>query len=178
MTHNEIWKPVKGYEGLYEVSNLGRIYSLISNKILSPSLDTYGYPILSLCKDGIKKTKTVHKLVIKSFVLNPENKSQVNHKNGIKTDNRVENLEWCTMSENIRHAYDTGLQKGLSGEDNPSWGKHGSQNGNHKLTEEEVLKIRELYSTGLYTQKLLGEMFNTAQLNISFIVRRKTWRHI
>lgn len=119
----EIWKSVKGYEGLYSVSNTGKVKSesrtrnrsnryagftyRTKEKILNPVLKKgTGYIQYSLYKNGQQKLALVHILVAQSFIKNPESKPQVNHKNGIRTDNSVENLEWCTPSENLRHAYD------------------------------------------------------------------------
>lgn len=111
MNTQEIWKPIAECNGEYLVSNHGRVKSLKFGKerILKPNLNTQGYPIVGICLNGKLKLRTIHKLVALSFILNTENKPQVNHKNGIKTDNNVENLEWVTRSENIQHAWDTGL---------------------------------------------------------------------
>jgi hypothetical protein len=108
---NEIWKPLKDYEGLYLISNYGRIKSLTYNRIRVNTLSKNGYLRLRLSKKGKVKTITVHTLVAKNFIPQ-ENllKNQVNHINGIKTDNRVENLQWVTAQENITHA----IKKGLS----------------------------------------------------------------
>jgi hypothetical protein len=122
VTMNEIFKPIKGYEGLYEVSNLGNVKSLeryVNNKhntlsfhkelILKNVKDNNGYYIVGLHKNGMIKNG-IHRLVAESFIPNPGNKKTVNHKNGIKTDNRVENLEWATYSENTIHSYKNLLQ--------------------------------------------------------------------
>lgn len=105
----EIWKDVIGYEGLYKVSNLGNVMNLKRNKILKLR-KRMGYNSVILYKNNEPKSQRVHRLVGFAFIPNPFNKPQINHKNGIKDDNRVENLEWVTLSENRQHAYDTGLQ--------------------------------------------------------------------
>lgn len=118
----EIWKDIKGYEGYYQVSNLGRVKSLNTRlkyrygyrtrkgRILKPSISHKGYFKITLSKNNKSRNATIHRTVAQAFIPNPENKPCTNHKNGIKTDNRVENLEWCTISENTQHAYDTGLK--------------------------------------------------------------------
>lgn len=129
----EIWKDIIGYENLYQVSNLGNIRSLCfgarnkrkSNTIrmLKIGYTNVGYSKVELYKDGISKIKYVHRLVAETFIPNPDNKPEVNHINGDKTNNSIDNLEWVTSSENKRHALNTGLKKpvaGLRGKNNPS----------------------------------------------------------
>lgn len=112
------WEDIPGWEGRYKVSDDGRVRSLVGKRgehviphELKQKIDRYGYPVVCLREraSGRKKFPTVHRLVACTFLPNPDSKPQVNHKNGIKTDNRVENLEWSTNAENIQHAFDTGL---------------------------------------------------------------------
>lgn len=104
----ELWKSIVGYEGLYEVSNLGRVMSLNYNgtgrtQVMKPSNDKDGYLQVKLCKDGKIKRFFVHRLVAMAFIPNPNNLPQVNHINEMKDDNRVENLEWCDSKYNTNY---------------------------------------------------------------------------
>ena len=103
----EEWREVKGYEGIYQISSLGRIRNSYG-RILKPETSRNGYKRITLWD---RKKYQIHRLVAIAFIPNPENKETVNHKNGIKTDNSVENLEWNTRSENSKHAYAIGLKK-------------------------------------------------------------------
>jgi hypothetical protein len=119
----EIWMPVVGYEGLYEISNYGNLRSLDRYTInrgvkafvlgweLKYQLSTNGYYMAFLAKESTRKNTTIHSIVAKAFIPNPDNKPYVNHKNGIKTDNMAENLEWVTPKENTHHALTMGLLK-------------------------------------------------------------------
>lgn len=101
----EVWKDVVGYEGLYQVSNIGNVKSLNNNCIRKPIKHRCGYLRVDLWRDGKMQNAYVHRLVAQAFIPNPENKAQVNHINGNKTDNRTDNLEWVTNAQNATHAY-------------------------------------------------------------------------
>lgn len=115
MTQEEIWKPIKGYEGLFEISNKGRVKSLekyvsqgtflrhVPEHILSVYINAYGYPCISLRKKGKKQNKLIHRLLMEAFVPNPENKPDVDHLNGDKMDFRLENLKWVSPKENMNN---------------------------------------------------------------------------
>lgn len=128
----EIWRPIKGYEGIYDVSNLGRVRShdkhtkhnygglkLQKGRILNPKKGTNGYVRVYL-SDKNSKTKrfSIHRIVGNAFVENPQGKPQINHINSDRSDNRASNLEWVTNSENQKHAYKNGKQKPRKGKDN------------------------------------------------------------
>ena len=161
---NEIWKSVKNYEDLYEVSNFGRVKSLIKDKILSHCKSQNDYCRVALYKNKNAKMKSVHRLVAESFLINYDNKPQVNHINCIKNDNNVNNLEWCTSVENNKHA--CGFKKINKGEENSS----------SKLTNNSVFKIREMYKT--MSSRELAKIFNVDKSAILNIINGKTWKHI
>jgi len=122
----ETWEDVIGFEGYYQVSSLGRVKAIArlkkrisygkqtdfkcKEKILFLAQDMHGYLRIRLMRDRYEERKKVHRLVAEAFIPNPENKPEVNHKNGRKDDNSVSNLEWVTRSENSIHALRTGLQ--------------------------------------------------------------------
>ena len=99
----EEWRAVPGYEGLYEVSNMGNVRNVRRNTLLRLPKTNNGYIRISLCKNGIKTGLTVHRLVAETFIPNPDNLPEVNHKDEDKTNNRVENLEWCDHKYNMNY---------------------------------------------------------------------------
>jgi hypothetical protein len=183
----EIWLPILGYEGLYEISSLGRVKSLariyistkghkqsLKEKILNSGDDSYGYRSVSLSKNNSQKTQKIHRLVAQTFIPNLNNYPQVNHINGIKIDNRVENLEWCNNSHNQIHAYKTGLNKGP----NINGNSEGEKNHQSKLTKQQVLEIRgrKNFGRGFYTD--LAKEFKISRANAYKIYKRQMWKHI
>ncbi len=137
----EIFKPIKGYEGLYEISNLGRVKSLSKpiGKRMKPEnflkiSIVNGYAMVCLCKNSKIFNASVHRLIAEAFIPNPSQKKTVNHIDGNRLNNDISNLEWLTQSENNRHAYRTGLK------DPKSCGRHGKR---RPLTTEEKSLISE-----------------------------------
>ncbi len=165
----ENWKDIAGYEGLYQVSDLGRVKSYLrikSGKIRKLSKGENGYLYVSLNRNNFTSGNFVSRLVAQTFIPNPENKPEVNHKNGIKAFNWVINLEWVTRSENIRHRIDV-LGVGM-GEDRYQ----------AKLTNKQVLEIRKLLADKKYTQKELGIMFGVHAPEINKINTGLRWNSI
>lgn len=105
---NEIWKPIQEYEGLYEISNTGKVKSLIKGRLLKPANHVKGYLFTTLTKDGKHSRFYIHRLVASAFLGSESSNKEVNHIDGNKKNNCVENLEWCTGIENKEHAYRTG----------------------------------------------------------------------
>lgn len=182
----ETWKDIAGYEGLYQISSIGRvkrverIYTQLNGLtgklntktlpeiIMKPFEDEDGYLRISLIKDGSRKKHFVHRLVCLNFIPNPENKPEVNHKEGDKKDNRVEMLEWNTTSENQIHAIANKLYVTAKGE----------TAGQAKLKEVQVREIHKLWKSGEVTQEYLSNMFGVAGSAISRIVNGVRWRHV
>ena len=170
----EVWKDIPEYKGLYQVSNLGRVKSLkYSNskneRELKLSFDNCGYKQIGLYKNQKQTTHIVHRLLMLAF--RPEDYFQgavVNHKNGIKDDNRLDNLEWTTQSKNIQHAFRTGLKVNKSGE------KHYRSKVNNKI----VSIIRQSLKNKYFTQYELSHIFNISQSAINSIHKNKTWKTI
>lgn len=150
---SEMWLPVIGYESLYEVSSFGRVRSIdrqvnamnsskrvSKGKYLKQSLNGRGYFQVGL-SNGKSRSVVVHRLVATAFLCKSSKSDTVNHKDGIKTNNNINNLEWCTYGENNRHAIDTGLRVIKSGIESPNYGKVGARKG-MKANRDSVEKMR------------------------------------
>lgn len=179
--NEEIWKPVPGFVGRYEVSNHGRVRSLdmlkrIRNggmqpkpgRLISVVYGSHGYPTVSLSMDGkVYRAKLIHRLVAEVFVPNPEAKPNVNHKNGVRTDSHFENLEWVTQKENCIHA------ARILGTCRPPRFE-GSKHPSAKLTEHDVIQIRSM--TG--SSRVVGDLFGVSKHTIKLIRKRRIWTHV
>jgi hypothetical protein len=168
----EIWKPIVGHEQSYEVSNLGRVRGIdrdkvhctgkivrTHGKILKPRMDVKGYTrvILSIRIDNkpCLKQKTIHRLVAIVHIPNPDNKPFVNHINGVKSDNRVENLEWVTMEENQAHAWRTGLSK-------------------TNITKKIIERIKKLYTENV-KMKEIATILDISYQSVYGIATGRSW---
>lgn len=166
----ETWKDIPEYEGCYEVSNTGKIKSydrivkgegrkpyFKPGRILKPAIGSHGYWAAALCKDQKQISTCLHVLIAKAFIPNPNNYRCINHKDGDKLNNDIENLEWVSHSVNNKHAYDTGLKKPF-----------------RKATTERVIEIRALHKYLKLTPTQLAGMYGLVQPTISQIVHFKS----
>lgn len=151
----EIFKPVKGYEGYYEVSNLGRVRSnsYKGTKILKPAITKNGYLNVVFCINQKKEHKLIHRLVAETFIPNTNNYSTVNHRDENKLNNCVENLEWLSIEDNNRYS------------------------NSKMLTKDKVLQIPYLINSG-YTQLEIANHFNVSRRTIQSILRGEHWKDL
>ncbi len=175
----ERWKDIEGFEEQYQISSLGRVKSLeryVKNNLCGEVLQegrmmsiqsfSDGYQYVTLWKDGKRRSHSMHRLIAAAYIPNPENKPEVNHKDGIKTNNYETNLEWVTSSENKIHAHKTGLTNNSKG----------MEHRNAKFTDDQIRWIRRL--RGKVTNSLLAKIYGVDKSTISNILTYKTWRHI
>lgn len=176
---DEVWKPVVGFEGFYEVSNMGRVRSVARrvlhkragstrispSRILRPALRAYGYLGLQLSVRGKQSSHYVHALVLRAFVGPRPDGTEACHCNGVATDNRACNLRWDTKSENnkdrFRHGYVAPVRRGEDA-------------ANAKLSNTKAQKIREMLASGM-TQKQVAAVFGIGQSTVSRVKLRKVW---
>jgi len=178
----EIWKDIKDYEGYYQISNYGRVRSLdrtvivirydkdykinLKGSIMNCSLNISGYPNVSLHKERKRQVARVHRLVAEAFLDNPNNYETVNHIDSVKTNNRIDNLEWCTASDNRLHARNIFNDTTYGEECNLS-----------KLTEDQVREIRANGRMDM-TNEQIGKLYNVSHETIRCVLNGKSWKHI
>lgn len=164
----EHWKPVVGFEQQYSISSHGRVRresGRTSGRLIATPLNKYGYPI-ALLSHGKMTVRTVHRLVMAAFVGPRPEGFEINHSDGNKANNHVENLEYITRSANIRHAFKHGLNTP----------RQGSAHGQSKLTERAVQEIRGLI--GRLSLAAIGRKFGVSATTIAAIKRGTAWRHV
>ena len=161
------FKQIKGYENIYSVSDDGRIRNTESGKILTPQVTKFGYLRIQLHNNKVVKNYFVHNLVANAFIDNPLQKRCVNHLDGNKQNNNLNNLERCSHSENTLHAFKIGLCD-----------KTGVKNNNAKIKEIDVLAIRYIYKCGLLNQEEIGYFYNLSKGNVGKITRNDIWSHV
>lgn len=169
MKTNEVWVSIKGYPN-YQISNLGNVKSLNNYKrndckILSPSLSKSGYYHIGIRLNKKRIYHTIHRLIAIHFINNNENYKCVNHKDGNKLNNSIENLEWCNYSINNKHAYDNGLNK------------NNENHGKSKLSNNDVLLIKKKLNNK-ENQREISIEFNVNKSTISLINTKKTWANL
>ena len=167
----EAWKDSEGYEGLYQVSSLGRVRSLprasTAGKVLVMPIKN-GYPTVCLSKNNEKKTRQVHRLVAEAFISNTQGKTEVNHIDGNKTNNAIENLEWVTRSENESHAY-----RVLGKNPNRPWaGK--PRRFARKLSDEQVREIR----ADLRPSRIIAKEYGVSKTTVQNIKSYKIYQEV
>jgi len=156
LNKKEILKEIKGYEGIYSITSFGRVWSHRRKKWLKQNNNGHGYSIVTFSVNNDRNDRKVHRLVADAFIENPDNKPQVNHKNGIKSDNCLSNLEWVTRRENQQHACDNNL------------------NLRFKLSYDTKILICRIYRTFNVRQNRLADHFKVAPSNISYIIKTYT----
>lgn len=159
-------------KGLYAIEEDGRVYSKTIKKYMKTSIDKDGYSTISLKNDRNGYSHFgIHRLLMIAFnpIENMEN-MQVNHLDGDKTNNNLNNLEWCTTEENLKHARSNHL--------NEVFGKKGEQHINSKIIEKEAKKIIELHKKGIKPRDILKEVPNASKNIINSIVHNRTWKHL
>jgi len=177
----EVWRDIPGYEQYYQVSNYGNVRSLDRKvkqkgrhfrierrRIIALCLDNRGYHRIRVSKYNVQETLKVHRLVASAFCLNPESKPEVNHKDGLKTNNYYKNLEWVTMAENMRHSSEIGLRDNMP---------RGNDHHNSKLNEFQVRVVKRT-SVKDINNGMLAKCFGVHISAIERVRSGKTWSHV
>lgn len=168
----ETWNPVEGFESNYQVSSMGRIRRISRQcgtrvgLTLKPYTNKHGYAVVTLCSQGAKTRKAVHKIVATAFLGSAKNGLEVNHINGVKTDNQADNLEWVTREGNTSHAMKMNLVP------------CGDRNGNRKLSSSQVLEIMTYSGSVISAVKQFSDKFGVSKTSIYDILSGKTWKHL
>lgn len=152
---------IPGFEGIYSISTDGRILNIKKNKFIAYSKTGDGYCVSTLWKDGTRKRLRIHRLIAELFIPNPNLYETVNHINGIKTDNSVENLEWCSVSDNLKHAHKTGLIS-----------QKGENSSSVKLNWGQVHEIR----SSMLSSSEVAKKYGVSDITIRKIRQFKTWK--
>lgn len=140
----------------------------IAKPRITTGTNSWGYKVVQMKKDGIRKMFWLHILVGRVFVENPNNYPQINHKNAIRHDNRADNLEWTNQMQNVHHAMDMGLH----------WTTNGEDRENAKLTENDVREIRRLYPLGGWSYRKLAAKYSISYSQVEDIIKHKRWKHV
>lgn len=173
----ELWRPIRGYEGLYEVSDKGQVRSLTTRgrgvlslrkapKILKPDFNQNGYPRIALSKDRLIRKHFIHRLVLEAFVGPKPHRLEACHFNGVRDDNRSDNLGWVTRKENCSHRE----KHGTNG--------YGESNSYSKLTNEQAVEVYERAHNGKEPLSSIAEKYSITHSTVSYIKSGKTWAKI
>lgn len=169
---NERWQAIEGTNNRYFISTFGRLLTVAwkgtdQTRLMKPALDARGYLRTMIIQHGRTGTVKLHRLVALAYLPNPLDLAQVNHKNGQKDDNRLENLEWMDGKQNVQHAF---ARTGRTME--------GTKAPNAKLTEAQVLEIRAKYVPRLYSAPRLAKEYLISVPAVKAILQRRHWKHI
>lgn len=197
--YQEIWKDIKGYEGYYQASNLGRVRSLdrtvknksFKGKILKPRYNSKGYTTTALSINGVQKNYLTHRLIALTFIPNPNDYREINHKNEIKDDNSADNLEWCDRVYNMNYgSIKETIRKNVSGVNNPHYGKHHSEETKEKLRvahekkiaqytkDDELIKIWESATQAANALGLTSSAINSCLRNRAKTAGGFVWKYV
>lgn len=162
---NEVWKVIDGQER-YEVSSLGRVRRISTGRLMKPAPDRKGYLHVGLYENGRKTTRRLAGIVARAFIGPRPHGYEINHIDGIKTNNALSNLEYCTQAENDQHAVRTGLKA------------RGEKHGLARLTADKVRELRQRYATGTLTYSDLAKEFGIDWSTCARAINKQTWAHV